>query len=260
MNIDGKHIVLTGAASGIGRALLAALAAYQTQILAVDIDGELLADAAAGLASVTTLQADLATQEGVDATFAAAGARMGTIDIFIANAGFAYYEIMGAADWEHIARIYRLNVFSPIYAAQKMKALYGDTHPYRVVITASAMAKFNLPGYSLYGATKGALDRFSEAYRYELPAGSRLQLVYPIATTTRFFDNEGEAAPVPNPNQTPEYVAKKIVTGIERDWDRIHTSFTFQALWALARSFTFIIRIYQGIQYRALRAWYGQEK
>ena len=52
---------------------------------------------------------------------------MGGIDIFIANAGFAYYEQLDEADWDHIASIYQTNVFSPFYAAVRMGELNRTT-------------------------------------------------------------------------------------------------------------------------------------
>ena len=61
---------------------------------------------------------------------------MGGIDLFIANAGFAYYEKIEKPDWDHLTRIYQLNVFSAIYATEKMQDL-NKGRPYKVVMTAS---------------------------------------------------------------------------------------------------------------------------
>ncbi|MEJ2737999.1 MAG: SDR family NAD(P)-dependent oxidoreductase, partial [Anaerolineae bacterium] len=94
MNIDQKRIVITGASSGIGRALLQELSGRQVRIVAVDRDETRLREA---VDAVTTSQAkilpfpcDLALQRDVDDLFAYAIQQMGGIDLFFAIAGFAY--------------------------------------------------------------------------------------------------------------------------------------------------------------------------
>jgi short-subunit dehydrogenase len=258
MKIAHSNIVLTGAASGIGRALLDALADYPAQIMAVDVNAEALqvaVDAQADKpATVSALTANLMQQTGVDEVIQAARTQMGTIDIFIANAGFAYYEKLGAADWEHIERVFQLNTFSPIYAAQRMRELNPD-RPYHMVIQASAMAKFSLPGYALYGATKSALDRFAEVYRYELPATACLTLVYPIATRTNFFREASDNTPIPWPTQTPQTVAKAIIHGIEGDKDSVFPSLLFRVTWAFAKAIPGLQTIYQRMENAKFQQW-----
>lgn len=234
MQIAGKRIVLTGAASGIGRALLEKLARYPVQVLAADRDqAGLDALAVTGPAQIRTFSGDLGQPLVVDALFAEASQSMGGIDLFIANAGIPYYEQIDQPDWDHIERIFRINVFSPIYAAEKMRALHGG-RPYKVVITASAMGQLGLAGYALYGSTKAALHRFAESYRYELGDPRSLALVYPIGTRTAFFGAAAvRPAPQPWPTQTPEHVAQAMVRGIERDQLAIYPSLFFRLFMAL---------------------------
>ncbi len=260
MEINGKRIVLTGAASGIGQALLELLAAYTAQIVAADINGEGLEAAVGAIsaqAEITPFVCDLSLQENVDNLFDFALQTMGGIDLFIANAGFAYYEKIEQADWGRIERIYRLNVFSPIYAAEKMCDINGG-HPHKVVITASAMGLLSLPGYALYSSTKSALHRFAEGYRFELDNPSALTLVYPIGTRTKFFKAAADScAPMAWPTQTPEQVAKAIVRGIERDKASIHPSWIFRALLFGERFLPFLRRIEQAIEKRRFERWLG---
>ncbi len=242
MQINGKRIVLTGAASGIGRALLALLAGYDAEIVAADRDAERLGESVRApqnvRASINPFVCDLSSQTGTDELFAHAMATMNGIDIFIANAGFAYYEQLEEADWEHIASIYRVNVYSPVYTAVKMREVNPD-NAYTMVITASTMAHWALPGYALYASTKGALHRFADAYRYELPANAHLMLVYPIGTRTSFFENAG--APVAYPNQQPEAVAHAIIKGILRNRREVYPSM----LWRVGRVFNHILPVFK---------------
>ena len=157
MDLVNKKIVLTGAASGIGLALLNMLARQQVQILAVDVNEEALKTVCNNLlqltkgsntipvAKVTAYVCDLSAAENVDKLFEFAMVLLGGIDLFIVNVGFAYYEQIEKADWTHIEKIYRVNVFSNLYIIEKMQALFGDK-PYKVAVTASAMAHIAVPG------------------------------------------------------------------------------------------------------------------
>ena len=141
MDLNGKKIVLTGASSGIGLELLKLLAEYDCQVIAV---ARTIENVEINHKNVTKFACDISTPENVDALFDFAGRTFGDIDIFICNAGFAYYEEIEKPDWDHIAQIYKTNVFSTIYSCEKMKALYKD-RPFRVVVTASAMSFLSLP-------------------------------------------------------------------------------------------------------------------
>lgn len=259
MRLDHTRIILTGAASGIGAALLARLADTPCAIVAADRDAPRLTDAAVRLgaraATVTTFAGDMGCRQDVDALFAAGTERMGGVDLFIANAGFAYYERLDRPDWSHLEALLRVNVVSPIYAAEKMAELNGD-RGHRTVIVASAMGRLAIPGYALYSGSKAALHRFAEAYWLEVPDPSALTLVYPIGTRTRFFEQgAGRPAPQPWPTQSPEQVAAAIIKGIERDARAIYPSFLFRLTLAVDRVLPFTRRIEQWIEGRRFRMW-----
>ncbi len=259
MNLDGKRIVITGAASGIGLATLKQLARRNLQIIAVDINEFALNNVCQSLtnspAEITPFATDLTDNANIDALFEFVLEKLGSVDIFIANAGFAYYEKIEQADWQHIERIYQLNVFSPLYAALKMKEVCGK-RPYRMVMTASAMGLLAIPGYAIYGSTKAALDRFAEAYRYELENPAALTLIYPIGTRTSFFD--AASAPRPWPNQTADEVANAIIRGIERGQKSIYPSRFFRMFITLDRMFPFLRRIEQRVENRRFQNWQRQ--
>lgn len=259
MQLADRCIVLTGAASGIGRAMLEALAAFPAHIIAADIHGERLAEALASVqgcaAQATPFVGDLSQPEGVDALFDFAMESLGSVDLFIANAGFAYFERLEQPDWAHIEAIYRLNVFSPIYAALKMRQL-NASRPYKVVVIASAMGRLALPGYALYSSTKAALHRFAESYRFDLPERSMLTMVYPIGTRTNFF-SAAASRPAPQtwPLQEASQVARAMLRGIQADRADIYPSGLFRLVLALDRVLPFIRRIEQGIEQRRFTRW-----
>jgi short-subunit dehydrogenase len=264
MNIEGKTVVVTGAASGIGRAIVEQLAAVDCVVLAVDRNIDGLSDVLEGVrgktARIQPYGCDLSDSAQVDSLFDHAIQEMGQIDLFIANAGFPYYEVLGKPDWGHIERIFQVNVFSPIYAALKMKEIYPEGG-YKMVMTASGMAKIGIPGYALYSSSKAAIDRFADAYRFELDNPNSLMLVYPIATRTQFFKEASEkTAPVPWPSQSPELVAQAVLHGIAQDRQAVFPSNLFWVVWKLGAFFPWLYRLEQWIELRRLRSWLGVTK
>jgi short-subunit dehydrogenase len=258
MKIDQCRIVLTGAASGLGRALLHQLAVYPAHIVAADLNREgleaVIASSPAATAAITPYLCDLSQQAGIDGLFDEALRRLGGIDLFIANAGFAYYEHIDTPDWAHIAHIFQVNVFAAMYAAEKMRVLNVGRR-FRVVITASAMSHLALPGYAIYAATKAALDRFAEGYRFELEQPSDLTLVYPIGTRTNFFNAAGSDVPLPWPTQTPETVAHAVIRGIEHDRPAIYPSRLFRLFMVLRGVLPFLGNLVQSQDKRRFEQW-----
>lgn len=253
MDINSKNIVLTGASSGIGLGLLKLLGKYQgVKIIAVarHIENIPTSD------KVIPFSADLSTPEGIDKLFTYIGQTIGQIDIFIANAGFAYLEKIKTADWQHIQSIYNLNVFSPIYSLEKYiqsgnKGLF--------VSTISGAGLVSLPAYSLYCSTKAALHHFMKTFSYECPTGIKLMNVYPVATRTDFFNKASneDNTPLPWPTQKPETVARSIIKGIEKNKKTVYPSTLFRVFYPVGRAFPFILRIYSLLEKKKVKQWIG---
>jgi uncharacterized protein len=233
MELTGKRIILTGAASGIGLALLKLLIQFECKIVVTDIQREQLEKSIQELpvhsSTVFKFIGDISKQETVDELFTFAQTQMEGIDIFIANAGFAYYESLNKADWQRLEKIYQVNVFSPIYSTVKMQELH-PVESYTVVLVASAMSYIAIPGYSIYASTKAAIDRFAEGYYFDKPTNAHIMVVYPISTRTKFFNSSGKDVPVAIPSQTPEWVAQKILKGLQNDSKKVFTSYSFRWL------------------------------
>jgi len=248
VDINKKKIVITGAASGIGLAVLNEISQLDSQILAADINElgmhQAIKDLSGNRARVTTFISDLSQAKNVDVLFEKAANQMGGIDLFIANAGFPYYETIQKADWEHIDKIFQLNVCSPLYSFEKMLELNQDRE-FKMVITASAMGRMAMPGYAFYSATKAAVHRFAEAVRLEMRNPKQLMLVYPIATKTNFFKTASDHTPVPWPVQSPKTVARATLHGIRHDLKSVNPSFLFSLIIFLDRFQPFIRQAYQ---------------
>lgn len=254
MIIKGKNIVITGAASGIGKVLLHELLKIEgVSVVAADKE-QIQVDS--NNSRVFTFKCDVSNLASLDSLFDFALKSMGGIDIFFANAGFAYYEKIAKPDYKHIEDIYKVNVFAPLYICEKMYDLNKE-RDYKVVITSSAMGLLSLPGYALYSSTKAAVISFSEAYKYELVNPKRICIVCPIATKTSFFKaaNQKADVPVPFPAQTPEQVVSKIIAGVLSDKKFVHPSKIFVHLILFNRILPFLTNIYAAAMNKAFKKW-----
>ncbi|TGK79403.1 SDR family NAD(P)-dependent oxidoreductase [Leptospira bourretii] len=243
MELKNKRIVITGAGSGIGKETMLQVLKYEgVKVLACDLNEKNILTHP----NVIPYKCDVSKKENLDKLLKDADKKLGGIDIFYANAGFAYYEVIPNADWDRIERIYSTNVFSPFYCLIALNQTRKE--PFLFVVTASAMSHLSLPGYALYSSTKAAVRSFIDAFRFELKPGNRVMVVYPIATRTQFFDAAGKKVPVPFPSQSPETVAKKVVKGIESNAKEVYPSFLFRFIQILDRFLFFILPIYQKIE------------
>ena len=266
MNLKGAKIVVTGASSGIGKEVLERLKEYDCTIVATSRTIEETAEAKVTESDAAEPSAaepdaaepsaakpnptdpnreniyyknfDLSEKSDIDKLFDYALEKMGRIDLFIANAGFMYYETIYPADFEHIDQIFRLNTTGVIYSAVKMKEICKES-PYNFVAVGSGFGFLSYPGYALYCSTKAALRGFGQGYKYELLPNQHYQSVYPIAVKTDFFRKAGCDAP-PKPQQSKEHVAKSIIRGIEKNQAEIYPSKRF---WFLKTFFPYLLNL-----------------
>ncbi|MBR2056587.1 MAG: SDR family NAD(P)-dependent oxidoreductase, partial [Clostridia bacterium] len=213
--INGKKIVLTGANSGIGLEVLKLLVKGDNQILAVDLYTDKIETFDSN--KVTPMVMDVSKKENVDQIFDRAIEVLGQIDIFFANAGYPYYEKFDYVNWERVERMFETNVYSPIYSYAKYVE-YLNGRPGHMAITVSAIGTMAIPGYTIYSASKFAMQGFQEGLRFELPKNVKLTCLYPIATDTGFFKKaaEGSGRKItvrPFPVQSPVVVARRMVKG-----------------------------------------------
>jgi short-subunit dehydrogenase len=116
------------------------------------------------------------------------------------------------------------------------------------------MAHLAVPGYALYSASKAALHRFADGYRWQMKDPRKLMLAYPIATRTGFFKAAGEGVPAAWPRQQPETVARAILRGIRRDRKSVSPSYLFSLVLFLDR-FLPVHWLEQWIEQRRFGKW-----
>jgi short-subunit dehydrogenase len=222
MILTGKVIIVTGASSGIGYDLTKLLLAEGAHVMAVS---RTIEDTDLNHKYLIKRNADLSNEKNIDAVFDDAIKRYGRVDAFIANAGFAYYERFQDKDFKHIDALIKLDLYSVMISAQKMKQI-NDSHPFNFMATLSAVSYVAMPGYAVYSTAKSGLKGFMESYQLELDKDQILQAVYPVATETNFF-NVADQEYKPWPVQSSKTVARAMVKGLKRNKKRIYPSKLF---------------------------------
>jgi short-subunit dehydrogenase len=189
MSATRPFAIVTGASTGIGFEL-AKRCAKEGYDLLIAADEPAIDQAAASLrsagAEVDTVQADLATTEGVDKLYAAARGR--TVDALLANAGRGLGHAFFDQDFNKARRVIDTNVIGTAYLVHKVGNDMRRQNAGRILITGS-IAGF-MPGsfQAVYNGTKAFLNSFSFALREELKDTKvTVTCLMPGATETEFF-------------------------------------------------------------------------
>jgi NAD(P)-dependent dehydrogenase (short-subunit alcohol dehydrogenase family) len=160
MKIDGSVAVVTGAGSGIGRSVAAALASAGASVVAGDIDAVSVAETAAMIGGVA-VAADAASADGIATLLDTARREFGVVDIFVANAGIVGQPGLGddEAAWDQIIDI---NVRAHIRAAKAVVPEWLERGSGHFVVVASAAGLLTQLGAAPYSVTKHAAVGFAE--------------------------------------------------------------------------------------------------
>lgn len=165
MHIAGSVVVVTGAGSGIGRALAEAFATAGASVVAGDIDGAGATETATHIRSTggaaIGVQANAATPDGIAALIATASDEFGLVDVYVANAGVVGPPGLGddEADWD---RIIDVNVRAHIRAAKALVPQWLERGSGHFVGVASAAGLLTQIGAAGYSVTKHAAVGFAE--------------------------------------------------------------------------------------------------
>jgi NAD(P)-dependent dehydrogenase (short-subunit alcohol dehydrogenase family) len=218
MEVSGKHVVVTGGASGIGRAMALRFAREGARgVVVADRDAQgaaAVAKECGGLAVPT----DVANQAQVQALVARASERFGTIDLFCSNAGIGVRggEEVPDAEWQ---RIWEINVMAHVYAARAvLPAMLARAEGY-LLNTASAAGLLTQIGSAPYAVTKHAAVAFAEwlAVTYG-DRGINVSVLCPQAVRTAMTADtrEGGVAGVDGMIE-PEEVADAVIAGLREE-------------------------------------------
>jgi NAD(P)-dependent dehydrogenase (short-subunit alcohol dehydrogenase family) len=199
--MQGRVALVTGASSGIGRAVSLALAEEGAAVALMALPGSELEDAAGACravgAPVLPLAADVGRSAEVVRAFALAE-ELGPVDAVFNNAGISIVVAITETTDEQWERLVRTNLTGSFYVARAAARAMVPRRRGAIVNTASELALIGEAGYAAYTATKGGILSMTRALAAELaPYGVRVNAVCPGATDTPLLRAEYETAPDP---------------------------------------------------------------
>jgi 3-oxoacyl-[acyl-carrier protein] reductase len=172
--LHGKRALVTGAASGIGRATAYALREAGTTVLGLDLE--------ASGGDIPILACDLASEAEIVAAVGEGIGRIGGCDILVNNAGILQEAPLAGISLDHVDRMFAVNVRGAIIVARE--ALPHLPEGGRIINIASELAYLGRSGASVYCATKAALLGLTRSWARELAPRILVNAVAPGPTDT----------------------------------------------------------------------------
>lgn len=202
--LKGRVALVTGAARGIGRGVVGALAAAGANVVINYLDDGNEAQEVANVVATyggqaLTFQADVSDRAAVERMFAAAVQRFGRLDIAVANAAFSIRESVLEAKWENVLRTIEVTQFGTFhtcqFAAQQM--VRQDLSPYgnggnggKIIIISSLHEEVAFPRAAAYNMAKAAVNHLARTMAGELaPHRINVNVINP-----GWIDTPGERA------------------------------------------------------------------
>jgi len=191
MRLKDRAAIVTGAASGIGKATAQLFAAEGARVLAVDLPGKDLAAAHAGVTGITPLEADITAPDAPQRIVDTALSACGQLDIVMNNAGVSgreFVEEMKRSTWD---RVLAVNLTAPFLICQAAIPHLKQSRAGRIINVASVMAEGTDLGLAAYCASKAGvagltrtlaleLGRFGITANYLLPGAIKTGMTLPL--------------------------------------------------------------------------------
>lgn len=218
--IDRKKILVTGASSGVGKAICQLFLQKGWQVIATLRSPETFGQPET--ADLSILPLDVTDERSIEQALAIAYERHGSIDVVVNNAGFGEFGVFeGIAD-ERIRANFEVNVFGVMNVMRAVLPRMREEGRGTIVNISSGGGIVGLPSTSIYLSTKFALEGFTESIWYELDGlGIGIKLVEPGGIETPFLQKIAGQATVNIPPQDYAEVQQRIRRRmVELSWKR----------------------------------------
>jgi NAD(P)-dependent dehydrogenase (short-subunit alcohol dehydrogenase family) len=190
MRLENRTAIVTGAASGIGKAIALAFAAEGADVAILDIDPPRAEEVVARIRGqgrrAYFVRCDVGFADQVQAAFVEAIRFLGKLDILVNNTGvirFSKIVDMPEAEWDFIVRTNLKGVF--LCSQQAARQMIQQGHGGRIIAISSIHAVLSEPDAGHYAATKGGIEAFCRSLASELaPHKITVNCVRPGATLT----------------------------------------------------------------------------
>jgi NAD(P)-dependent dehydrogenase (short-subunit alcohol dehydrogenase family) len=188
--LDGKVAIVTGAGSGIGRAMALGLANEGASVAVTDLDGDRAHTVAEEIGDERAfgLRVDVSETKAVDHMVLECLERFSQVDILINNAGRVGYgkvAEMSDEEWDNAVAVNMRGTFLCSRAAAREMIPRGWG---RIVNVASGRGVYGSPNLAVYGATKAAIINFTRSFAQEVASlGITVNAIGPGPTDTPFW-------------------------------------------------------------------------
>jgi short-subunit dehydrogenase len=263
-NLTGRRIVVTGASSGIGRALAQQLAAAGARLVLASRSEDRLQEVAASLhrpaADMLVVPTDVTCEADRQRLLDLAVSHLGGLDVLVNNAGVASWAHFADSTEEILREIMEVNFFAPAELIRKAIPILVNGDQPAVVNVASMCGRRAMPAWPEYSASKYALCGLTEALRGELARFDiDILLIVPGLTRSElsrhFLRSAGRAKIAFDEGMPPETVAAQIVRSLRKN--RTETVIGRDARWIL-RVNRFFPRFVDYLLARKVRKLYQQ--
>ena len=263
MKPTDKVIVVTGAGSGMGRALVLALLKRGARVAAVDLNESTLQETVALTGQPGKVSAhvvNVSDRQAVEALPAEVIAAHGAVDGIINNAGIIQpFVRLNDLQYDAIERVLNVNLYGVIYMTKAFLPHLLKRPEAHIVNVSSMVGFFPVPGQSLHGASKAGVKLLTEGLYSELiDTNVRVTTVFPGAIATNISQNSGVTIQAPAsaessqsfPTTSAEDAAQIIIDGMERDAFQVY----------VGRDAKMMNLLYRLSPKRATRFMYGKMK
>lgn len=213
-HLAGQRALVTGSASGIGRATAVALVEAGCRIAALDRNATGLDALAAevGADHCLPIPVDLADPAAIDSSVAAAIRQLGGIDIVVNDAGVGYRAAVLETSLEQWDETFAVNVRGPFLVCRAVLPTMLEQGQGSIVNVASVGGLIGIPGRAAYGASKAALISLTRSLTVDYAErGIRANCVAPGTTETPWVDRI--VAGAPDPAELRRQMAQRQIVG-----------------------------------------------
>lgn len=237
IELTGKPIVITGASSGIGLATALHCARAGMPVLLAARRVDRLKDAAERIqrdgGRAIAFACDVADPEASRRMIDACLNPFGSVYSVFANAGYGLEKPIHEMLDADIRAMFEVNFFGTLNTIRPALPHMLSAKQGHILICSSCLAKFSIPYFGVYSATKAAQNHISRAMKMELePRGIHVSSVHPVGTKTEFFETaqhlSGDQTILDHSStmfmQSPDTVARAVVRCLRKPKAEVWTS------------------------------------